>query len=77
MTYDYLCKSCGHAWEETQRIVDPPVVLCPACRKDAAERQISGGTGSGFVLGDKGTIGWGRDLYANKPTAPPVAGGKE
>src|SRR5579859_7435849 len=66
-TYEYACSACGHEWEETQRIVDPPIDVCPKCSKGAAHRLISRGTG--FIL--KGG-GWYSDLYAS-----PGAGGKK
>jgi putative FmdB family regulatory protein len=60
MTYDYLCTSCGHAWEAEQRISEDPLKECPACSKMSAKRQISGG--AGFIL--KGG-GWYSDLYGS------------
>jgi len=60
MTYDYLCKSCGHNWEAEQRISEEPLKLCPACGESSAKRQVTGG--AGFIL--KGG-GWYSDLYAS------------
>jgi putative FmdB family regulatory protein len=56
-TYDYKCKKCDHVWEEFASIKAPPTKKCPACKKNAAERQISAGAailfkGSGFYLTD-------------------------
>ena len=56
-TYDYKCKKCEHVWDEFQSIKAPPTKKCPACGKNAAERQISAGAailfkGSGFYLTD-------------------------
>lgn len=64
MTYDYLCTSCGHAWEAEQRISEDPLKQCPACSELSAKRQISGG--SGFIL--KGG-GWYSDLYGSSNSA--------
>lgn len=65
MTYEYLCTACGHQWEAEQKITAEPLKRCPACKKDKAQRQVSGG--AGFVL--KGG-GWYADLYASaKPGA--------
>ena len=61
MTYEYLCTACNHEWEATQSINDKPLKRCPACGKNTARRQVSGGTG--FVL--KGG-GWYADGYASK-----------
>jgi putative FmdB family regulatory protein len=66
-TYEYACSACGHEWEQAQRIVDPPVDLCPKCAKSTAHRLISRGTN--FIL--KGG-GWYSDLYAS-----PSAAGKK
>jgi putative FmdB family regulatory protein len=60
MTYEYVCMACGHEWELEQRISAEPVKKCPACRKRAAKRQISGG--AGFIL--KGG-GWYADGYVS------------
>jgi putative FmdB family regulatory protein len=60
MTYEYLCTACGHQWEAEQSISAKPLTACPKCKKQKAQRQISGGTG--FVL--KGS-GWYADLYSS------------
>ena len=67
-TYEYGCEGCGHEWEVTQRITEPPIEVCPGCGKSSAHRLISAGTN--FIL--KGG-GWYSDLY----TSPkPSTGGK-
>lgn len=53
MTYEYSCKECGHRWEAQQKITEEPLKECPSCNKPAAQRLISGGTGTIF----KG-VGW-------------------
>jgi len=60
-TYDYICTSCGNAWELEQRIVEDPVKKCPKWGADTAKRQIS--QGAGFIL--KGG-GWYADGYGSK-----------
>src|SRR5260221_5892668 len=60
-TYDYICTSCGNAWELEQRIVEDPVRKCPKCGANTAKRQIS--SGAGFIL--KGG-GWYADGYGSK-----------
>jgi putative FmdB family regulatory protein len=60
-TYDYICTSCGNAWELEQRIVEDPVKKCPKCGANTAKRQIS--QGAGFIL--KGG-GWYADGYGSK-----------
>jgi putative FmdB family regulatory protein len=58
-TYDYVCTSCGNAWEAEQRISAPALDECPKCHEKTAKRQISGGN---FIL--KGG-GWYSDLYSS------------
>ena len=57
-TYEYICESCKHKWEEFGKITDSPATVCPKCKKPDAKRLISGGTS--FQL--KGG-GWARDNY--------------
>lgn len=58
-TYEYRCQSCGHEMEATQRIVEPALRDCPACKQPALERLISR---TSFQL--KGG-GWYKDLYSS------------
>lgn len=56
-TYDYVCKACGHKWEEFQQITAKATKKCPECKKLKAERQIGAGAGllfkgSGFYITD-------------------------
>ena len=56
-TYDYICKKCGHEFEEFHSISDDPVRVCPECGQISVERKISGGSGlifkgSGFYITD-------------------------
>lgn len=39
--YEYLCNSCGHQFEEWQKITDGPVRKCPSCGKNKVERIVS------------------------------------
>ncbi len=57
MTYEYICKSCEHTWEEEQSIKEEPITKCPECGEETAQRLISKST---FVL--KGN-GWFRTGY--------------
>jgi putative FmdB family regulatory protein len=66
-TYEYACGACGHEWEQTQRITEEPILVCPGCAQSTAHRLISAGTN--FIL--KGS-GWYSDLYASpKPPSEP------
>lgn len=60
MTYEYVCTSCGHAWEAEQSISAAPLKVCPNCGQEHAKRQASGG--AGFIL--KGG-GWYADGYGS------------
>ena len=55
-TYEYKCDKCSHHFELFQKMTDPPVKICPAC-KGKVRRLISGGSGlifkgSGFYITD-------------------------
>ncbi len=58
-TYEYGCTSCGHRWEEIQKITEPAFDTCTKCDEKTAQRLISGGT---FIL--KGG-GWYADAYSS------------
>ena len=55
-TYAYRCPSCGHEYEQLQKISDKTLAKCPKCGT-RGQRQISGGAGlvfkgSGFYITD-------------------------
>jgi putative FmdB family regulatory protein len=39
--YEYRCQACGHTLDWLQRVSDPPLSDCPACKKPALKRLIS------------------------------------
>jgi putative FmdB family regulatory protein len=56
-TYDYLCDSCGHKFEEMQSFKADPLKTCPSCSKDTLRRLFGTGAavlfkGSGFYETD-------------------------
>jgi putative FmdB family regulatory protein len=56
-TYDYVCKSCGHRFEQYQSMTEAALVKCPECGRSALERLIGSGAGilfkgSGFYETD-------------------------
>jgi len=56
-TYDYICKECGHTFEEFQSMSSESLTVCPSCGKPALKRLMAGGAGmifrgSGFYLTD-------------------------
>lgn len=68
--YEYACGACGHAFEEWQKMSDPPVKTCPKCKKKKVEKLISQ---TAFQL--KGG-GWYKDLYSSsKPGGDSKEGG--
>jgi putative FmdB family regulatory protein len=69
--YEYVCNSCGHEFEEWQKISDAPVQRCPSCGKRKVERLVSL---SAFHL--KGT-GWYVTDYAGKKSGSTPADKKE
>jgi len=56
-TYEYECSHCGHELEAYQSMKDRPLRKCPACKRLALRRKISGGSGlifkgTGFYITD-------------------------
>jgi putative FmdB family regulatory protein len=56
-TYDYVCKECGHTFEEFQSMSSEFLIVCPSCGKPALKRLMASGAGmifkgSGFYLTD-------------------------
>jgi len=76
-TYAYRCKSCGHEFEEFQKISDEPIRICPKCKKESVVRIIGSGAGlvfkgSGFYLTDykkSSTSSAGPSSSSEKPTS--------
>lgn len=59
-TYEYACRSCNHAFEEIQKISEPPIDDCPKCGQKTAQRLISQGNfilkgGGWYVTGGYGS----------------------
>jgi putative FmdB family regulatory protein len=56
--YEYVCNSCGHEFEEWQKITDAPLRKCPSCGKRKVERLVSLSAfhlkGSGWYVTDYG-----------------------
>lgn len=47
-TYEYICRACGHEFEEFHSIKADPISVCPKCRKKKVERKI--GTGGAVIF---------------------------
>lgn len=56
--YEYECRGCGHAFEEWQKMSDPPVRKCPKCSARKVERLVSVSSfqlkGGGWYVTDYG-----------------------
>ncbi|MBA7705407.1 hypothetical protein ES703_114235 [subsurface metagenome] len=71
-TYEYLCQSCGHTFEQFQSITAKPLKKCPDCKKPKLKRLIGTGAGiifkgSGFYETDYRSDGYKKDQKADKP----------
>ncbi|MBM4061651.1 MAG: zinc ribbon domain-containing protein, partial [Planctomycetes bacterium] len=44
-TYEYLCRSCDHRFEQFQSMSARALRKCPECSKSALERLIGAGAG--------------------------------
>ena len=51
-TYDYVCKSCEHAFEHFQSMTSKPLKKCPECGRMQLKRLI--GTGAGIIFKGSG-----------------------
>jgi putative FmdB family regulatory protein len=56
-TYEYVCKSCSHKFDEFHGMNESPKIACPSCGSKKTERLISAGAGlifkgSGFYITD-------------------------
>ncbi len=66
-TYEYLCGSCDHHFEQVQKISEDALTECPVCKKNELKRIINA---TAFHL--KGS-GWYKTDYAsgsNTSSAP-------
>jgi putative FmdB family regulatory protein len=63
--YEYRCEACGHQEEFLQKVSEPPLTECPACRKPTFSKMLSA---AGFQL--KGS-GWYATDFRNKGTKAP------
>jgi putative FmdB family regulatory protein len=51
-TYGYICKNCGHGFEQFQTITAKPLHKCPKCGNRTLKRLI--GTGAGIIFKGSG-----------------------
>jgi len=74
-TYEYVCQSCGHEFEQFQSMNDAPLKKCPACGKPRLKRLVGGGAGlifkgSGFYITDYKNKPAKKEGGETKPAAP-------
>lgn len=74
-TYEYECLSCGHQFEEVQKMMDKPIEICPKC-KGKVQRKISGGggvlfRGSGFYITDHRSESYKKKAREEKERSEP------
>ena len=62
--YAYRCGACGHTKDVLQKLSDPALTQCPACRAPAFGKQL---TAPGFQL--KGTGWYATDFKGGSSTA--------
>lgn len=63
--YAYRCSACGHTKDVLQKLADPALTECPACRAPAFSKQL---TAPGFQL--KGTGWYATDFKGSGSAAP-------
>ncbi len=51
-TYEYVCRQCGHTFEEFQSMTEEPLTRCPECGTDNLARVM--GTGGGIIFKGSG-----------------------
>ncbi len=39
--YEFECRSCGHVWDELQKISDPDPDICPNCANPVVVRRMT------------------------------------
>jgi len=73
-TYEYLCSSCGHRFDEFQSMTAKELRKCPACKKNALERLIGAGAGvifkgSGFYQTDYRSSSYSSDAKTDSDSS--------
>ncbi len=81
-TYDYVCESCGHAFEQMQSITAKSLRKCPKCGKNKLKRLIGAGAGvifkgSGFYATDYRSEGYKKDRESYRKTTTPKEAAKK
>ncbi len=77
-TYEYVCRACGHEFEQFQPITAPSVKTCPKCKRKRVERKIGIGAGilfkgGGFYETDYRSDSYRKAEEAEKKESQPKA----
>ncbi len=77
-TYEYICRACGHEFEEFHSITAAPIKKCPSCGKLKVDRKIGIGAGvlfkgGGFYETDYRSEHYTKAAEAEKKAAEPKA----
>jgi putative FmdB family regulatory protein len=80
-TYDYVCDSCEHQFENFQSMSSPVLKKCPACGKSKLRRLIGAGAaiifkGSGFYKTDYRSESYHKAVAADKSSVSDGAASK-
>jgi putative FmdB family regulatory protein len=73
-TYEYICRACGHEFEEFHSIKADPISVCPKCRKKKVERKVSTGGAVIFKGGGFYETDYRSDSYKSGADADKKAG---
>ena len=81
-TYEYVCESCDHEFEEFQSITARALRKCPECGKPKLKRLIGTGAGvifkgSGFYQTDYRSESYKKDAKAESDAAKPKTDDKK
>lgn len=81
-TYEYVCDSCGHQFEQFQSMKARSLRKCPKCSKNKLKRLIGAGAGvifkgAGFYETDYRSESYKKAIESEKKTTTKDAGKKE
>ena len=78
--YAYQCQDCGHDLEAIQKVADPQLVDCPACKRPGLKKKLTAGafrlSGGGWYETDFKTGDRKRNLVGESATAAPDTAAK-
>jgi putative FmdB family regulatory protein len=81
-TYEYVCDSCGHEFEELQSFKADPLKVCPKCHQEALRRLFGTGAailfkGSGFYETDYRSESYKKAAKAEQESTSKPAAAKD